>query len=168
MTTSFNRPAPFAVTLALFGAALQADTTFTFQDGANNYSGAQDVSINTQYAQYNGGNGWQWRGDAELGCYTVTPGAAVGVVLQSAAGNSVVVSVTAALGTAIAGPLNYTAPAIRARHVVTDLTPSAGYTVVVNLAGGNHSVSVVPGGNALASSVGVLTFQVSPSGQVTP
>jgi hypothetical protein len=52
--------------------ALHADTSFTFQNGANGYSGARDISINTQYSQYNGGNGTQWRGDPELGCYSTT------------------------------------------------------------------------------------------------
>jgi len=61
------------VVLALFAAAtLHADTSFTFQNGANGYSAARDASINTQYAQYNGGNGTLWRGDPELGCYTTT------------------------------------------------------------------------------------------------
>src|SRR5215470_12498715 len=61
------------VVLTLIAAcALQADTTFTFQNGINGYSGAKDISINTQYSQYNGGNGTQWRGDPELGCYTTT------------------------------------------------------------------------------------------------
>ncbi len=46
--------------------------SFTFQNGVNGYSGAKDISINTQYSQYNGGNGTQWRGDPELGCYTTT------------------------------------------------------------------------------------------------
>ncbi len=54
-------------TLALYG-----DSTVTFQNGVNAYSGAKDVSINTQYAQYNGGNGILWRGDSELATYTTT------------------------------------------------------------------------------------------------
>src|SRR3954467_8712262 len=53
-------------------ATLRADTAVTFQNGVNGYSGAKDVSINTQYSQYNGGNGVQWSGDPELGCYTTT------------------------------------------------------------------------------------------------
>src|SRR5215471_21143411 len=51
-------------------SGLYADTTLTFQNGVNGYSGAKDLSINTQYSQYNGGNGVLWRGDPELGCYT--------------------------------------------------------------------------------------------------
>ena len=58
----FRLPVPL---LALALAAvpwLQADSTFTFQNGVNGYSGAKDVSINTQYAESNGGNGVLWRG----------------------------------------------------------------------------------------------------------
>src|ERR1700759_5570056 len=51
---------------------LRADTSLTFQNGANGYSGATDVSINTQYSQYNGGNGVRWTGDSELGCYNIS------------------------------------------------------------------------------------------------
>src|SRR6185369_12242994 len=59
--------------LALFAASLlHADTTVTFQNGVNGYTGAKDFSINTQYSQYNGGNGVAWSGDPELGCYTTT------------------------------------------------------------------------------------------------
>src|SRR5579872_2546729 len=59
----------FAFVTAL---ALHADTAVSFRNGAGGYSGAKDFSINTQYAQYNGGNGIQWTGDPELGCYTTT------------------------------------------------------------------------------------------------
>src|SRR5215831_6510012 len=62
-----------SISTTLFAiSTLVADTTFTFQNGAGSYSGARDFSINTQYAQYNGGNGIQWKGDPELGCYTTT------------------------------------------------------------------------------------------------
>jgi len=98
----------------------------------------------------------------------VTAGSAVGALLQSPAGNSVVVSGTAAVGIAIAGPLGYVVPAAQTRHVITDLAPSAGYTVSVGVSGGNHSVSIVQGGSSTASANGVLTFQVSASGLVTP
>ena len=61
------------VAFALFAAsALYADTTIALQNGVNGYTGAKDFSINTQYAQYNGGNGVPWKGDPELGCYTTT------------------------------------------------------------------------------------------------
>src|SRR4051812_38878872 len=61
------------IALALVAVSvLHADSAFTFQNGVNGYAGAKDLSINTQYAQYNGGNGIIWRGDPELGCYTTT------------------------------------------------------------------------------------------------
>ncbi|MEO8129735.1 MAG: Ig-like domain-containing protein, partial [Bryobacteraceae bacterium] len=60
------------VLAALAVSALHADTTAVFQNGLNGYSAAKDFSINTQYAQYNGGNGIPWTGDPELGCYTTT------------------------------------------------------------------------------------------------
>ena len=98
----------------------------------------------------------------------VTGGPAVGALLASPAGNSVVISGTAPVGTAIAGPFSYTVPAAATRHVITDLTPSAGYTISVTVVGANHSVSIVQGGSSTTSANGVLTFQVSASGQVTP
>jgi uncharacterized protein YjdB len=98
----------------------------------------------------------------------VTAGPAVGALLRSAAGSSVVISGTAQVGTAIAGPLGYTVPAVATRHVITDLAPSTGYTVSVGVSGGNHSVSIVQGGSNMTSANGVVTFQVSASGQVTP
>jgi hypothetical protein len=63
---------PRVVTALLAAATLHADTTFTFQNGANAYSGAKDFTINTQYADSNGGNGVRWTGDSELGCYNIS------------------------------------------------------------------------------------------------
>ena len=53
-------------------SALPADTTLTFQNGANGYTGAQDYSINTQYLQFNGGNGTQTTGAPQQSCYVTT------------------------------------------------------------------------------------------------
>src|SRR5262245_59086490 len=73
MATRLNRGFVGTVMCALISAsALRADTTFSFQNGVNGYSASKDVSINTQYADSNGGNGVLWRGGSELGCYTVT------------------------------------------------------------------------------------------------
>src|SRR5258707_9748941 len=76
MNTGTVRPSRVLIQqlmLALLAAsALRGDTAFTFQNGVSGYAGSKDVSINTQYAQYNGGNGVLWRGDPELGCYTTT------------------------------------------------------------------------------------------------
>src|SRR6185369_14172926 len=96
----------------------------------------------------------------------VTAGAAGGALLQSPAGNNVVVSGTAPVGTVIAGTVSYVVTAAQTRHVITDLTPSAGYTISVSVAGANHTVSIVPGGSSIASSNGVLSFQANAAGQV--
>lgn len=99
---------------------------------------------------------------------TVISGAATGTVLQGSAGNSVAVFGTAPVGTAISGTLAYTSPAMAARHVITDLAPGSGYTVSVAVVGGNHSVTVTPGGSTAASANGVLTFTVTMGGAVQP
>jgi hypothetical protein len=98
----------------------------------------------------------------------VTAGSAVGAVLQSSTGNNAVISGTAPAGTAIAGPVSYVVPAALTRHVVTDLAPSAGYTISVSLQGSNHVVTIASGGSSITSANGVLTFQVNAAGQVTP
>ena len=105
---------------------------------------------------------------ASVTAVQVVSGPAVGALLQSSTGNSAVISGTAPVGTAIAGPLGYVVPAAQTRHVITDLTPSTGYTISVSVVGANHSVSIVQGGGSTSSANGVLTFQVSASGQVTP
>ncbi|HLK67269.1 MAG TPA: Ig-like domain-containing protein [Bryobacteraceae bacterium] len=99
---------------------------------------------------------------------TVTGGAVVGAVLASSSGNSVTVFGTAPAGTAISGTVSYTAPAAQTRHVITDLTPQGAYTVSVTVSGGNHLVTVTPGGNLHASANGVLTFAVTPAGALQP
>jgi hypothetical protein len=104
---------------------------------------------------------------AKATAVNVVAGAAVGTLLESPAGNSVVLSGTAPVGTAISGPLNYVVPAAQTRHVITDLAPSAGYMISVTVVGGTHSVSIVQGGSNVASQNGVLTFQVNAAGQVT-
>src|SRR5947208_16945943 len=71
-------------------SALHADTTYSFRNGANAYNGAADTSINTQYAQYNGGNGIQWTGDPQLGVYTTTGTGAYSVRYLLKFGNLVV------------------------------------------------------------------------------
>ena len=98
----------------------------------------------------------------------VTAGPVVGALLQAATGNNVVLSGTAPFGTNISGSISYTVPATQTRHVITDWAPSAGYTITVTVSGGNHLVTVTPGGSFMSSANGVLTFQVSSSGQVTP
>jgi hypothetical protein len=99
---------------------------------------------------------------------TILNGAAVGALLQSSVGNSATVFGTAPVGTPIAGSLSYVVPSAQTRHVVTDLTPSAGYTISVAVGGGNHTVTITPGGSSTATANGVLTFAVAPGGQVQP
>ncbi len=98
----------------------------------------------------------------------VTSGAAVGTVLQSSTGNGVVIAGTAPVGTAISGTLSYSVPAAQTRHVITDLAPSTGYTVSVTVSGSSHVVTVAPGGSTMSSANGVISFQASAAGQVTP
>jgi hypothetical protein len=105
---------------------------------------------------------------AAASALSITAGSAVGVLLQSSTGNSAVVSGAAPVGTAMAGALRYVVPAAKTRHLITDLAPSTGYTIQVDAADGNHSVSIIPGGNTAASANGVLTFQVTAAGRVTP
>jgi hypothetical protein len=99
---------------------------------------------------------------------TVSAGAAVGTVLQSAAGNTAAVFGTAPVGTPIAGTLTYVVPAGQTRHVITDLVPSTGYTVSVAVSGTNHVVSVTPGGSKQSTANGVLSFNVTAGGQMQP
>jgi hypothetical protein len=98
----------------------------------------------------------------------ITSGAAVGALLQSSLRNNVVISGTSPVGTAIAGPLTYVVPAAQTRHVITDLSPSAGYTISVAVSGANNSVTIVQGGSSMTSANGVLTFEVNANGQVAP
>ncbi len=99
---------------------------------------------------------------------TINSGPAVGALLRSSTGNSAVIAGTADVGTAISGTLSYVVPAAQTHHVVTDLTPSSGYTVSVAVSGGNHTVTITAGGSRNASANGVLDFQVSATGSVTP
>jgi hypothetical protein len=105
----------------------------------------------------------------------VTSGAAVGVALRGSSGDgNVVVSGTAAVGTAITGPLSYVVPSAASgstRHVITDLALSAGYTVSVTVSGSTHTISIVPaasGGNRVSTANGVLSFSVSATGTIAP
>jgi hypothetical protein len=57
---------------------------------------------------------------------------------------------------------------VKTRHVVTDLTPQAGYSVSVAVSGGSHTVTVTAGGSFHASANGVLTFAVAAAGGLQP
>jgi hypothetical protein len=99
---------------------------------------------------------------------TVVSGPITGTLLQSQAGNSAAVFGTAAAGTAISGTFSYSVPAAQTRHVITDLTPQGAYTVSVSATGGNHVVTVTPGGTMQASGNGVLTFSLTTAGVLMP
>ena len=99
---------------------------------------------------------------------TIISGAVTGVLLQSSGGNNATVFGTAAAGTPVAGTISYAVPAVQTQHVITDLTPQAGYTVAVTLSGGNHVVTLTPGGSLHASVNGVLTFAISAIGSLQP
>jgi hypothetical protein len=98
----------------------------------------------------------------------VVNGAVTGALLQSPGGNSATVFGTAAAGTPVAGTIAYSVPAAQTRHIITDLTPRAGYTVSVNVTGANHIVTVTPGGSLLASANGVLSFALTGAGVLQP
>ena len=54
-------------------------TTITYQQGVGGYTGTTDVSISTQYAQYNAGNGTTDLSDTQLGDYQLTGSGAYSV-----------------------------------------------------------------------------------------
>ena len=98
----------------------------------------------------------------------ILSGAAVGTVLASSTGNTAAVFGTSPVGTPIAGTLSYSVPAAATRHVITDLAPSSGYTIAVMSSGGNHVVTVVPGGATQSTANGVISFGVTAGGTVQP
>jgi hypothetical protein len=97
---------------------------------------------------------------------TVNQGAIVGVQLNASDGNAVVVSSTGAAGTPLAGTIGYTVGNLAARHVITDLAPSMGYTVTATVTGSQQSVTVTPGGTTMSSAQGVLSFVLNGNGAV--
>ncbi len=97
---------------------------------------------------------------------TVTQGAIVGVQLPASDANSVVISSAGAAGIPISGSIGYSVAAVAARHIITDLAPSTGYTVTEIVSGSAQKVSFSVGGNhqLATSSEGVLDFNLSTSG----
>jgi len=98
----------------------------------------------------------------------VTSGAATGTLLARSTGNSAVIVNSGNAGTTIAGNIAYSVPAVATTHVITELPASKGYTVSATVTGGNHAISVVPGGSLKTSAKGVLTFNVAANGAVSP
>jgi hypothetical protein len=101
---------------------------------------------------------------------TVTQGAIVGLQLAASDGNSVVISSAGTAGTAISGGIGYSVADVAARHIITELMPSTGYTVTATTSGGIQNVSVSVGGTTVSSAKGVLAFNLNASGvkQVRP
>jgi hypothetical protein len=95
---------------------------------------------------------------------TVAAGGIVGVQLAAGDGNNVVVSSIGAAGTPIAGSFSYRVNFVAARHIITDLAPSTGYTVALSTSGSVETVSVSLGGTTVTSAKGVLDFSVNTSG----
>lgn len=91
----------------------------------------------------------------------VNQGAILGVQLAAADGSAVVVSSTGAAGTPLTGTIAYTVDNLAARHVITDLAPSAGYTVTVATSGSQQTITVNAGGTTMSSASGVLSFTVN-------
>jgi hypothetical protein len=109
---------------------------------------------------------------AKAASVSVTSGTVVGVLLASpvGAGNSVVLAGSAPFGQNVAGSIIYVVPALDTHHVITDLPPNATYNVSVGVASSQHTVTVAPsdGGAFTSSANGVLSFNVSAAGAVTP
>ncbi len=97
----------------------------------------------------------------------VTSGAATGTLLARSGGNSAVIVNTGNAGTTIAGNIAYAVPAVATRHVITELPANRAYSVSVTVSGGNHLVSVIPGGSLKTSAKGVLSFAVAANGAVS-
>ncbi len=99
---------------------------------------------------------------------TVTSGTATGTLLASAGSNSAVIVNTGAAGSTISGSIAYTVPAAKTTHVITELPANKTYDVTATVAGGNHNISVEPGTAFRTSAHGVLSFDVTADGTVTP
>ncbi|WP_255436906.1 hypothetical protein [Rhodanobacter sp. PCA2] len=98
----------------------------------------------------------------------VSQGNMVGVRMAGSSGNDVVLQSAAAAGAAVTPPVVYTVPAAVTHHVLTELAPATGYNISVASSGGNHTVTVSPGGTYTSSAAGVLDFYVNADGTVQP
>lgn len=103
---------------------------------------------------------------AQATSVTVDTSNAVGARLAASDGNSVVLSSTGNAGTAIAGPVAYRIPATAAHHVLTELSPSSGYSIAVVVANGEHRITVTAGGPYTTSANGVLEFRTAADGTI--
>jgi len=88
--------------------------------------------------------------------------------LLSGSSNTALLFNAGSAGTPYAGGVTYRVPQAQTLHVLTELTPNAGYSVAVAAGSGNHDVTVSPGGAITSSTHGVLVFSVAPDGTVGP
>ncbi|MER2599538.1 MAG: hypothetical protein ABTQ73_08465 [Caldilineales bacterium] len=98
---------------------------------------------------------------ADAGAATLTP-----LLLRStdgrwegAAAGDAAILFARDLGQPLAGELRYTAPAGTRRQLISGLEPGAGYTVQVTATATGVTVSVQPGGAAVADEAGVLRLE---------
>jgi hypothetical protein len=89
-----------------------------------------------------------------------------GALLRGATSSVALFGSGAATAT-IAGTVTFTVPAAQTLVVLSDLTPSAGYSATASAAGGNLTVTVQPGSGFTTSANGVLYVNVSSTGTVT-
>jgi hypothetical protein len=99
---------------------------------------------------------------------TVTAGAATGTLLTASGGNEAVLFNTGAAGTTIAGSIGYSVPATATYHCITEVPANARYSVTAVVGSGMHTITVTPGGPLRSTAQGILTFNVSATGTVTP
>jgi hypothetical protein len=93
-------------------------------------------------------------------------GAVLGVSLR--AGSKAYAVLASAGGLLVSGEVKYVVPALQTRHVVTDLQPNTAYSVTASVAASNATVDVKPGSGFTTSKTGVLSFQTSATGVVSP
>ncbi len=98
----------------------------------------------------------------------VTSGTAVGTLLVGPVGNEAVLFNSGAASTTISDSIAYTLPQMQTTHIVTELPAASAYSVTVSVSGGDHNITIAPGGSLSTSARGVLTFSVSASGTVEP
>ena len=97
----------------------------------------------------------------------IQAGAVLGVSLHTSAKNYAVLA--GALNTQpVSGEVKYSVPAAQTLHVLTDLVPKTSYKVQATVSGPNIVTDVQPGPGFTSSAGGVLSFQTSASGAVSP
>lgn len=91
----------------------------------------------------------------------------LGVVLKTSSKNFAVLAGAGAVGP-VSGEVKYSVPAAQTLHVVTDLVGNTSYSVTGSVSGGNVVVDVKPGSGFTSSATGVVSFQTTATGGVTP